>query len=42
MATQQDVIKNFVKALGTDAKGVDLLDAAVKAASGGAFRPGKH
>lgn len=37
MATQQDVIKNFVKALGTDAKGVDLLDAAVKAASGGGF-----
>ncbi len=37
MATQQDVIKKFVKALGTDATGTDLLDAAVKAASGGRF-----
>ena len=37
MATQQDVIKTFVKALGSDGIGLLLLDAAVKASSEGRF-----
>ncbi len=37
MATQQDVIKKFVEALGANAVGIDLLDAAVKASSENRF-----